>query len=133
MSVLEKRFKDFRLCRTPFRREGCSQLAAGSSDVTESLEYFRIVASLPRVQFFFPLPRQQCNQTPILNTTLPTSFELRCPTVVGQLADYQAEVNAAHAHSVLDVDINICMRDVGALLLLKRRRRDKRPNTTSLH
>ena len=57
--------------------------------------------------------------------------ELRYPTGVGQLADFQAEVNAAHAHSVLDVDINICTGDGGALLLLKQRQGDKRHNEPS--
>ena len=31
---------------------------------------------------------------------------------IGQLADFQAEVNAANAYSSLDVDINICTKNV---------------------
>ena len=29
---------------------------------------------------------------------------------IGQLADFRAEVNAANAHSGLDVDINVCKK-----------------------
>lgn len=37
----------------------------------------------------------------------------RSGITIGQLADFQAEANAAHAHSGLDVDINVCIRYVG--------------------
>ena len=34
----------------------------------------------------------------------------RSGVTIGQLADFQAEVNATHAHSALDVDIYFCVR-----------------------
>ena len=60
-------------------------------------------------------------------------LDLGWPTAVSRLADYKAGVNAARPYSFLIVDINICMRDAGALLLLKQRRRDKRRNPTAVY